>query len=262
MSSRRIERWVQGSVGLLIALSAIMLDVAQDQWTLSIIVVPATVFTHVFTDRLGLIRLPRLVVAMASLAAIFYFYSQYRVDSTTRQLSTIGNLLMAWSTLTLFQTKVERVFGSLAVFSLLAVVVAAVLNSGGFIYGLLLFAYALTACFAMMALFLLREETQIQNRAILGEDEFQRTRELIPSQLLREDPVIAYQTRSSESLADSVLGWGGVRQTTSLIVVTILFAIVYFYLIPRTERTRWKQSGVAVEQTVGFNDTISFDEMG
>lgn len=261
MPIRRSELWVQYTVGALVALSAMMLDVAQNQWTLSAIVIPITIFTHIFTDRLGIIRLPRLLVALASLAAIFYFYGQFKFDSSTRQLNTIGNLLMAWSTLTMFQFKVERVFGSLAVFSLLAVVVAAVLNTG-LAYGVLLIVYALTACFAMMALFLLREETQMESRAAFGEEQAQRTHELNPRQLLAEKPIIAFQTRSAEPLGNTILGWGGIRQTAALIFVTVLFAFVYFYLIPRANRTRWKQRGVAIEQTVGFSDTISFQEMG
>jgi protein-glutamine gamma-glutamyltransferase len=261
MPSHRTERWVQYTVGVLVALSAIMLDVAQHQWILSAIVVPLTVLTHIFTDRLGIIRLPRLLVAVASLGAIFYFYGQFKLDSTTQQLNTIGNLLMAWSSMTLFQVKAERVFGSLAVFSMLAVVVAAVLNSG-LLYGVLLIIYSITACFAMMALFLLREETYIAGRAAFGEEEFQRTRELSPAELFHEQSAITYQTTSANTLGDVVLRWAGLRHTAGLIFVTILFAFAYFYLIPRANRTRWKKGGVSIEQTVGFTDNISFQEMG
>lgn len=260
----RAERTVQYTVSIMVVLSAVMLDIAQRQWLLTSIVLPLTLLTHVFTDRLGVLFLPRIVVALVSLGAIFYFYfyGQFAINSSTQQLNTIGNLLMAWSVVTQFQVKAERVYGSLAVFSLLAVVVAAVLNSG-IVYGGLLFVYCITGCLAMKSLYLLREETAMAVRAATGDEEMRYIRQLTPGERTREPAVIAYQLAPAEPLSQGTLTWGSLRTTIMLIVTTILFSLVYFYLIPRAERTRWKQgSGVSGEQTVGFSDAITFEEMG
>lgn len=262
MSSSRTERSVQGTIGLLVALSAVMLDVAQGQWILTFVVVPCVVLTHFFTDRLNYIQLPRIVVALSSLGAIVFFYSQFEVDSSTRQLHTIGNLLMAWSSLTLFQKKAERVYGSLAVFSLLAVVVAAVLNVG-IVFGLLLLVYTIVAFFAMQSLYLYREEGMAKTRAEIGDDELSMARSLGSTDLLAERSIIAYQPRIADRDEGSVLGWSTIRPTLSLMMVTFVFAVVYFYSIPRSAQDQWRQGrGVRSDQTVGFTERITFSEMG
>jgi transglutaminase-like putative cysteine protease len=262
MVSNRTERCVQFAIGLLVALSAAMLDVAQNQWLLTFIVVPCVVFTHIFTDRLQYVQLPRIVVALSSLGAIVFFYSQFEVNSSIRQLNTIGNLLMAWSSLTLFQKKAERVYGSLVVFSLLAVVVAAVLNVG-IAYGILLLAYTIVAFFAMQCLYLYREEVLVLARAEVGDEALLAASDLAVKGLLNERSIIAYQPRTSDRAGEAVLGWPTIRQTFTLMMVTFVFAVIYFYSIPRSSRDQWKQNhGIGIGQTVGFSNRITFSEMG
>jgi transglutaminase-like putative cysteine protease len=262
MPDQRAERWVQFTVGLMVCLGAAMLDVSREYLVFTLIMIPLVIISHWLTDRWGVLELPRLVVALTSLGAIALFYWEFKVDTSAHQLNLIGNLLMAWSGLTLLQRKAERVYGALAVFSLLAVVVSAVLSIG-FVYIILLVIYSVTAAMAMMALYVFREESRAKVLATRGEQDISRTRGASMRVLLQENSIVSYQLPARESLSEVCLGWTGARQTLGIMLIAFLFAIVYFYMIPRTNRTRWNQTrGVGASETVGFSEHITFAEMG
>ena len=102
------------------------------------------------TDHLGLIRLNRLaaytVMLIGAIAAIIEFFRSGRID----QLTAVSKLLVYVQIGLMFQVKDRRVFEHWAVFLLLEMIVASLLNDN-LLYGILLIPMLGIGCSMLLA---------------------------------------------------------------------------------------------------------------
>ncbi len=125
-----IERRLQLSLISSATLAACMLGAAQR----NLIIVVASLFAGVtsvlFTDILKWLILDRRVSYAAMIAAAVISLNGFWGNTSEDQLLAIANMLIFVQIALMYQEKTLRVYSHLAVFSVLQVVVAALLNIG------------------------------------------------------------------------------------------------------------------------------------
>jgi hypothetical protein len=271
-----VERLLQLHICALAFLGSVLLGMGQQSSSLPVLVLFAAVTSYWFTDRLGWFQLNRflayvamLVVAFISLADFFDNSSRSLIgsDASHRKLMAIASLLVYVQIVLLYQKKSYRVYEQLAVFCLLQVVVAAIMNVG-FQFGLLLVVYLLLSLSALSLFFLYREGIQFaaQRSSIV------RSRKQVDSSEITDNsPIwrkvlgsrpIAYFHISPTSLGRSLLGWSFARHVVGLCVVTVAFTTMFFYSAPRAGRESWRQLIGLRQPTVGFTTEPSLNQMG
>ena len=126
----------------------------------------AAVVSLVVTDFLGAVRVPRNIASllMWGVLAIFlpHFLRQSNWDS---RLQSVAGILICLQITLLFQEKDARVYGWLAVMSLLQTVVAARYNQG-VAFGGLLITYTLVGIFALSLLVLYSQWARHRGRPV------------------------------------------------------------------------------------------------
>ena len=143
-------------MAIMASMSTAMLGLGQGSAVLPGMTVLAAITSVLFTDKLGWFRLNRIVANLAMLIAAFFSLYGFLEAGSQQQLWSIANLLIYVQMVLLFQEKNRRVYGQLAMFSLLQVVVAALLNSG-LEYGVLLSMYMVIALLGFVLFFVYRE---------------------------------------------------------------------------------------------------------
>ena len=256
-----VERLLQIHMAALAALATLMLGRGQASNLLPTLMIIAAISSVIFTDVLGWFRLHRLVANLAMLFAAFFSLSDFFRSDSHQQLLAIANLLIYVQIVLLFQQKNFRIYGQLAVFSLLQVVVAALL-SDGFDFGVMLVLYMMIGFFALALFFIHREIDRFAT-------EPPPTR--VPSQGSNDGPAVwrallggrpvAYSLISRED-SSALIGWRFARQILGMGLITLAFTVVFFYSTPRSSGTNWKQGGMGRQNLVGFAPEVSFDEMG
>ncbi len=241
-------------------LATLMLGMGQDNMLLPALTFLAAVLSVILTDGLGWFRLNRWIANVAMLVAAFFSLSHFFESNSHSQLVAIAYLLIYVQIILLFQQKNRRIYGQLAVFSLLQVVVAALLNDG-LEFGVLLMAYMVVTLFGLSLFFIYREIDRVQSAE---RRQAERSAALSSglegaSRLLGGPPMVLLQPHVDAAKTD--FGhWNIVRPVLSMILVTIIFTIVFFYNAPRSSDAGWDSGGV--RNMVGFAPEITFDQMG
>ena len=234
---------------MLALLSAWMLSLGENQpWMLPVAATGVAVLL-VLNDWYSWFHLHRLLANAGMLIAAGLSLNDFFGQSSREQLIAIGELLVYVQVILLLQRKSDRIYGQVAVFSLLAVVVAALLNQS-LTFGLLLLAYTVIGVFAL-ALFSLF-------RAVDGTG-------LRP--LRRRAPQFAGQVEivpavSSSDTGRLLLRLGVLRELGGLSLATLLFGATFFYSLPRIGGSGWQDGGSAASHRVGFSPEITFSQMG
>jgi transglutaminase-like putative cysteine protease len=241
-------------------MSTMMLGLGQGSVALPLLTMLAASLSVTFTDWLGWFQLNRMVANVAMLMAAFFSLYGFLDSGSQQQLWAIANLLIYVQLVLLFQEKNRRVFGQLAMFSLLQVVVAALLNSG-LEFGLLLAVYMVIALLGFVLFFVYREVGRVgmvaQRRSWL---------EYPPVTLERldavagEPPAVQVLERGT-ALNDSIVSRRITPPILAMVGATAVFTSVFFYITPRTGGMNWER-GMAGRSVVGFSPEVTFDEMG
>ena len=266
-TSNQVERLLQLHICALAFLGSVLLGMGQESPALPMLVLFAAVTSYWFTDRFGWFHLNRLLAYLAMLAAAFFSLGDFFSFDSHEQLMAIASLLVYVQIVLMYQKKSYRIYEQLAVFCLLQVVVAAILNVG-FQFGILLIVYLLLALSALSLFFLYREGLQFaaQRSSIV-----RSRKKLNAGDITDNSPIwkkalgsrpVAYFHVSPASLGKSLLGWVFARHVIGLCIVTVLFTTIFFYSAPRMGRESWQQLIGFRRPTVGFSPEPSLDDMG
>ncbi len=235
---------------LLVVLSASMLGLGQEESWFSVTVAVVAFAAFMLNDCLRWFYLHRLVANAAMLVVAVLSLNDFFSLSSREQLIAIGELLIYVQMILLVQKKNERIYGQVAVFSLLAVVVAALLTHS-LVFGLMLITYTITGTYALSLFALYRSTEGIglqlprrrKRKGALAQIEFQ--------------PLVAPPT-----VAASLVRLGVLRELAAISVATIMFGATFFYTLPRIGGAGWEEGGSASSHRVGFAPEITFDQMG
>jgi transglutaminase-like putative cysteine protease len=242
------------------SLATLMLGMGQRDMLLPAITFLSASLSVIFTDGLGWFRLNRWIANVAMLLAAFFSLGNFFQTSSHGQLLAIANLLIYVQIILLFQQKNRRIYGQLAVFGLLQVVVAALLNNG-LEFGLLLVIYMIVTMFGLALFFIYREVERVQ---VIERRQAERRKRLLAGQegspsMLGGPPEVVLEPITDARNMD-FRPWKIVRPVLSMITVTAIFSVVFFYNAPRSGSASWDSGGS--RNMVGFSPEVTFDQMG
>ncbi len=258
-----VEQLLQLSLSTLSVLSAILLGIGQQSPHQPFMMLVAAVTSVVFTDRLGWLRLNRFFANAAMIAAAVLTLNDFLGRDSESQLQAIGGLL-TWVQIVLFyQAKNLRVYGSLAVFSLLQVVVAALL-SVGLEFGILLTIYLISAAVFLTAYCAHRDISRIAAEDADTNQHQPAESDSAAGAAWRK--LLSASPQVFDRLDDqAVNGLFDTRRLTIYALATCLpslcFAGVFFYCTPRSSGGVWQRIRSARSGMVGFSQRISLDQM-
>lgn len=248
-------------------LTAMLVAAGSQSYFLPILIFFVSVAAYVFVDRLEWFELGRIGSYIGMLAATAfsigsYLYNAFSVPSESGQLLAIAGLLVYPEAVLFLQAKNLRVYEQLAVFLLLEMIVAALVNDN-ILFGVLL---APIMLLWVSALFLFsRYATLIQIDPslekpvpILFELLMQRFRKSFMSTAKKPSVVTCHA-----SLFD-VQASRGMRRTLQSFPIglgAVMFAGFFFYLLPRTTPTGFEPS-LGFETRVGLPKTLSIGKVG
>ena len=233
---------------------------------------PAFIFcvstaAYIFVDRLEWFELGRVGSYVGMLAAtVFsvgsYFYSAFSVPSESGQLTAIAGLLVYPEAVLFLQRKSLRVYEQIAVFLLLEMIVAALVNDNLW-FGILL---APIMLMWVSSLFLFsRYATLVQMNPNLDEPIPMLAeilyRFFVKSVIGEKQNPNVVTMRGSLGSVPSGHGLRRVLQSVPLGIGAMVFAGFFFYLLPRTGAVRYEPS-LGLEARTGLPRTLNVGFVG
>jgi transglutaminase-like putative cysteine protease len=253
----------------LTAMGAILYSMGAQHTWLALGLWLAVISSLVVTDFLGVLKLNRSVGSFLMWCALGVFVIRYLLTLDWRilgghspdwQLDSVIGLLIFLQCVLLFQDKDARIFGWLAVMSLLQVVVAA-RYSRGVGFGGVLVVYSIVGLFdlSLLALYGQRHRGQASTR----EKEQFGSRD--GNAWSARWPLAAAETEftsapSGSDRAGIVPEFFG--RLSLIIVGGLLLAMVIFYTAPRPRIPSWRGDTNRKVSVVGFNDRIQLGGLG
>ncbi len=258
LGARRLERLLQLVTIVTAVLAGLLVDLASGVIAHATALAAAGVSAWIITDSLGWIRLPRWAVAILTLAAIVPIWNQFLGQDTFSQLSRISWLLTFWLSVIFFQEKNPRVFGSLIVLSLLLVVIAAILNSS-LLFALLLLFYHFLGILSLVLLYAYSGHAALYEAFARQHRQLHHQMQSAQQRLLDGSP-IAYQ--EPESLPDRHHVWprGLLWHVLGLSLSTAVFAVGFFYLVPRVGTADWRAARDPKRALIGLTTEVTYEE--
>jgi transglutaminase-like putative cysteine protease len=258
----RCELWLAIVIAGMASLSTVLLGMGQHELLWPVLTILAATVSVTFTDWLGWFHLHRILANVAMLLAAIFTLNDFLRLSSNEQLHAIARLLTYVQIVLMLQQKNVRIYGQLTMFSLLQIVVAALLNDS-LEFGALLIVYLAFAVIGITLFFIHREVSRtgvMQSRrrwlswpvrrpggtqssnGVPGPARFE----------LLDDHGALQNSLLTLRLAAPLLGLG---------VAMLVFDAVFFLATPRTGGGNW-EGGAATRSVVGFAPEVSFDDMG
>ncbi len=259
-----IERLLQIHIAVLVTLGTLLLSLGQQNSMYPMLIVFAVTTSILFTDILKWFQLNRTVANVAAIFALFFVADFFRRDRIPgEQLLSIANMLMYLQIVLLYQSKSPRVYGHLAVLSLLQVVVAAAF-SVGLQFGVSLLLYMVAGFSTLMVFFIHRETLRIEDANAASPQPAAAS----PWKLALGRPpavVLSQGRRGTRSLPEAMratfTGWSVARQISVMTLSTMVFTAVLFYCTPRVGSNPWQGPHGRYRAKVGFSRTVSLNDM-
>ncbi len=248
-------------------LTASLVATGSRSYFLPVLIFCVSITAYVFVDRLEWFELGRIGSYVGMLAATAfsvgsYFYSAFSIESESGQLAAIAGLLVYPEAVLFLQRKSLRVYEQIAVFLLLEMIVAALVNDN-ILFGVLL---APIMLMWVSSLFLFsRYATLVQMNPALDEPVpilVEILYSMFVKTVIGEKPKPSVVTTRT-SLAD-IQASRGLRRTLQSIplgVGAIVFAGFFFYLLPRTGPTQLEPS-LGAQPRIGLPTTLSIGTVG
>ena len=248
-------------------LTAMLVATGTQSYFLPLFIFFVSLAAFIFVDRLEWFELGRVGTYIGMLlATVFsigsYFYSAFSVPSESGQLLAIAGLLVYPEAVLFLQAKNLRVFEQLAVFLLLEMIVAALVNDN-LLFGVLLAPIMLLwvsalFLFSRYATIVQIDPTVEKPTPILFEILLQRFRKSFLGNVPKQS-VVTSQAWLVDVQASR--GWRRTLQSAPIGIGAVIFAAFFFYLLPRTSRTSLEPS-LGFETRVGLPKTLSIGTVG
>jgi hypothetical protein len=247
-------------MAIMAIMSTSMLGMGQESILLPGLTFLAAVTSVVLTDALGLFSLNRLVANIAMLLAAIFSLWGFLETGSRQQLYAIAHLLTYVQMVLLFQEKNRRVYGQLAMFSLLQVVVAALLNNR-LEFGLFLACYMIVALLGFVLFFVYREVGRVG--MVTRRRSWWELGELAPepADAVPDGLPVIHVMEEGTALNRRIVSSRIAPPILAMFAVTVAVTVVLFYTTPRTGGANWQGTGARLSM-VGFSPEVSFDEMG
>ncbi|MEX2561348.1 MAG: DUF3488 and transglutaminase-like domain-containing protein, partial [Pirellulales bacterium] len=255
-----VERLLQVSMAALVTLGTLLLGMGERNMLLPLLALIVAVSSVYLTDVKGWLQLNTTLANVAAIAALWMSVRDIDALHSERQLVSMANLLIYLQFVLMYRRKTVRGYWMLAILSLLQVAVAAALNLT-IIFGFLLVLYMFVGLLTLALFFLYRELAAHEASAGAGGDE----PTLGPGD--RRWPLGAvragFSGRTSGDTQQPGLVWALFRQVARLSVVSLLLAIVVFFVLPRLGNTDgWRTRPGGTYRVIGFSESVTLGELG
>jgi transglutaminase-like putative cysteine protease len=264
MNNPRLHR-LTINFAILAFLAAFLLGLGPRSSRLTYMIGIGIVVSYILTDRLQLLVLPRLAAYFAMLAgAIAAIGELIAYNRNFDQLAAVASLLVYVQFGLMFQKKDRQVFEQWAAFVLLELIVAALINDN-VLYGVMLVPVLFIGCTTMLAYSSYvsslksgqsgRDSNSFIARALkwMGRDT-----ELRPTTSGKIKMVAEKSTINPDGNADQMIG---VQRSAALVFNIIVFAIAFFYIMPRLQSGAYEGEGWS-KPVVGFSGEVSLEQVG
>lgn len=246
-----VDRTQQVIVLVLVACSGWLLGIGQQNSNISMLAVTAAVLSFVFNDCLRWIRFNRWIANVVALAVTAVALRGFFSADSPQQLLMIANLLIYLQIVLLFQVKTPRVYWQILVLSLLQIVVAAAFNislEGGIVF----LCYLLISAVAMVIL-------QVHSHTHRIRTANRRTARQIRTASQNPDSTPQIVAMHDQIYPNRKPLHAMIRQVFAVGIVSIAFAVVTFYMVPREEIV-WTGSQLIGDPSPGFSRTMDLEE--
>lgn len=248
-----VDRTQQIIVLLLVACSGWLLGIGQQNPNISLLAVSAAIASFLLNDWLQWVRFNRWVANIVALCVTAIALRGFFHSESPQQLLMIANLLIYLQIVLLFQIKTPRVYWQILVLSLLQIVVAAAFHIG-LEGGVVFFCYLLVSGVAMV---ILQVHSQTHRIRSANRRTVNAIRDSQAAGADQSGPLIVamhdqiYPNRRPLTAM--------IRQVFAVGIVSIAFAVVTFYLVPRDEII-WTGSQTVNDPEPGFSRTMDLEE--
>ena len=252
----QVDRLLQLVFGLMCCVSGLLLGFCQQDWTLAIVAFASATLGWIFSDRLKLIVLPGSVANLLSAVVLVIAMRNFFGGNSGTQLLAVANLLVYLQMVLLFQKKTPRLYWQLSVLSLLQVVVATIFNIQ-FEGSLFFMLYMLLSATALALLTIYDQSYRVKQHGSFVNRRM--TTQLSGSSVVVVDstPLAVFdQTANDKRVLRRML-----RQLLMWLAVSLVFAAILFYKIPRTD-SAWYGSRVVHMAGTGASRSLELDERG
>jgi hypothetical protein len=246
-----VERLLQINVATTCALASLLLGMGRQSAIMPLGVMVAAMLSVWLTDFKGWFSLNRTVGGMASIGAVVASISWPVELEKVAMIATVANFLVYVQVIHLFQRKLPRIYWALIRFSVLQVLVAALLVQGAF-FGLLLAVYLFVALGALTLLFLHCERLRHAGSASLAP-----VASGLRWPLAGRVAEFAVPPPGKPALQRELF-----RRVLRIGVSTIALSMLVFFTVPRIGGSTWHGAGLWPRQSVGFSDQVALGELG
>ena len=248
-------------------LTAMLVATGSESYFLPVLIFCVSITAYIFVDRLEWFELGRIgsyvaMITVTTFSVGYYLYSAFSLQSESGQLAAIAGLLVYPEAVLFLQRKSLRVYEQLAVFLLLEMIVAALVNDN-ILFGVLL---APIMLMWVSALFLFsRYATLVQMAPALDQPIpilVEILYKMFVKSVMGEKPKPSVVTTRT-SLADIQVSRSLRRtlQSIPLGVGAIVFAGFFFYLLPRTGPAQFEPS-LGAPARIGLPTMLSIGTVG
>ena len=252
----KVERLVQLVFGLMCCTSGVLLGFSQHDWTLAIIAISSATLGWVLCDWLKWIEVRSWVANLLSISVLVLAMRNFFQFDSGSQLLAVANLLVYLQMVLLFQKKSPRLYWQISVLSLLQVVVATIFSIR-FEGGLFFILYMVLAA-AALALVTIYHQNWNANK--LASVVNRKMKAQLNSFVVVSDsstPLAAFdQTVHNSRILSRMF-----RHLSMWLVVSLVFASILFYKIPRTESAFFGSRFLKTIAT-GSSQSLNINERG
>lgn len=273
---RHIERLLSTNMAILAVIGATMLGLGQQDVKLVLLVIIGALASVTYTDRRKVFSLNHHLANIAALCAVGLALFDYSASDRNQQLLAIANLLVYLQVVVFFQEKNARIYGQLAMLSLLQVVVAAALNYS-ILFGFLMLGYMAVGLPTLSLFFFYREmakfvpvpensaKTSAEPQEIgTGQNTFVVQPEAAPKK--RRWPLagqVATFVGTDFKQNEEAFGRKGLFSFgTRVVAFTVLMTLFIFIFAPRFGRTPWQTESMEATRMVGYSEEVTLGELG
>lgn len=264
------ERWLQISLAVLTSLGTLLLGMGERNVLLPVLAIIVSISSVYLTDVKGWLQLNTFVANVAGLIALAVTWRDWNAYPSEGQLLSLANLLIYLQFVLLYRKKNIRNYWLLLLLSLLQVAVAAALNLS-VSFGFLLPAYMVVGLITMALFVSLREHVEQEAFETCGASGppacAAAGQAPAPQTSTRRWPLahveLARQPWRSSPSFESGLGGPFLRQMIWLATGTFLFALMWFFGLPRgSKKGPWRPTGVIPFTSVGFTESVRLGQLG
>lgn len=255
-----IERLLQVCVAAMVALSAMLLGMGQQETRLPILAMIVSAVAFYVVDLRRWWRLGDRPAAICSLLAVGYAFLDLGSMGRDSWLIAVANLLVYLQFILLFQEKFLRRYWLLMLLSVLEVAVATVVNDD-LIFGFLQVVYLFLGATTLVLLYLYRETLRLtSNEATDGKSSLGwfdaapvRAGRVVDRVFVAHAPVDLAQRRV---LAPAL------NEVALVCLMTLVMTAVVFLMVPRVGSKPWRPTGATLQHVVGASQRVQLGDLG